>query len=72
MFDEREKRKLPHKTCWVIYGLQGLSPEKFLNTVQKIIDGKLVLLKPPEILTDDLETSEECSLSERRIGPPRA
>ncbi len=53
-----EERKLPPKICWITYGLQGLSPEKFLKVVQRILDGKLVLLKPPEIIPKDSETSE--------------
>lgn len=64
-----ERRRLPPKTCWVTYGLQGLSPEKFLKVVQRILEGKLVLLKPPEIIPKESETSEECPVSERRIGP---
>ncbi len=50
-----ERRRLPPKTCWVTYGLQGLSTEKFLVMVQKILDGELVLLKPPDVSLPDPE-----------------
>ena len=64
MYGLRERRRLPPKTCWITYGLQGLSTEKFLKVVQKILNGEHVLLKPPEIDLEDLETSEECFLTE--------
>lgn len=55
MYGLRERRRLPPKTCWVTYGLQGLSTEKFLKVVQKILDGKYTLSKPTEIDPLDLE-----------------
>jgi hypothetical protein len=60
----RERKRLPPKTCWITYGLQGLSTEKFLEVVQKILDGKYILLKPPEIESQILEPDEECFLTE--------
>ncbi|KPK76500.1 MAG: hypothetical protein AMJ89_04045 [candidate division Zixibacteria bacterium SM23_73] len=60
----RERKRLPPKTCWITYGLQGLSTEKFLEAVQKILDGKYILLKPPEIESQSLEPDEECFLTE--------
>lgn len=59
----KERRRLPPKTCWITYGLQGLSTEKFLKVVQKIIEGKYTLLKPSEIEPEDLEPDEECFLT---------
>ena len=64
MYGLRERRKLPPKTCWITYGLQSLSTEKFLEVVQKILDGKYTLLKPPEVDTGDTETDEEYFLTE--------
>ena len=64
MYGPRERRELPPKTCWVTYGLQSLSTEKFLEVVQKILDGKYILLKPPEPDFENLETSEEYLLTE--------
>lgn len=55
--EQRKRRKLPPKTYWVTYGLQGLSTEKFLKTVQKILDGELILLKPADEDFEDLEDS---------------
>jgi hypothetical protein len=55
----KEKKKLPPKTHWVTYGLQGLSTEKFLEVVQKIIEGKYTLLKPSKIEPEDRETDKE-------------
>lgn len=55
---------MPPKTCWITYGLQGLSTEKFLEVVQKILDGKYILLKPPEIESENLEPGEENFLTE--------
>ena len=64
MYGLRERKKLPPKTHWVTYGLQGLSTEKFLEVVHKILDGKYILLKPPEIESESLEPDEECFLTE--------
>jgi hypothetical protein len=55
----RERKRLPPKACWITYGLQGLSTEKFLEVVQKILDGEYMLLKPLEIDPEDIETGEE-------------
>jgi hypothetical protein len=60
----RERKRLPPKTYWITYGLQGLCTEKFLEVVQKILDGKYILLKPPEIESEILEPDEECFLTE--------
>jgi hypothetical protein len=35
------------KDCWHAYGLQALSPDQFLRVVDKIIEGRFLLL-PPE------------------------
>ncbi|MCK4384775.1 MAG: hypothetical protein KAW52_00790 [candidate division Zixibacteria bacterium] len=64
MYGLRERRRLPPKTYWITYGLQSLSTEKFLEVVQKILDGEHILLKPAEIDPEDLETGEECFLTE--------
>ena len=60
----RERRRLPSKTHWVTYKLQGLSTEKFLKVVQKILNGEHVLLKPPETGFENSEASEECFFTE--------
>ena len=58
-----EGRRLPPKTCWVTYGLQGLSTEKFLKVIQSVLDGKVTLLKPAEMKFE--KTDEDiCSLME--------
>lgn len=58
MYGLRERRKLPPKTRWVTYSLQGLSTEKFLKVVQKILEGKYVLLKPPEADFENTDADE--------------
>jgi hypothetical protein len=63
----RKSRGLPPKTCWITYGLQGLSTEKFFKVVQKILDGNLILLKPPEINLEDSELIEECFVTGKEI-----
>jgi hypothetical protein len=68
MSEGRKSRRLPPKTCWITYGLQGLSTEKFLKVVQKILEGKLVLLKPPEIDPEDSEPIEECFVARKEIN----
>ena len=68
MSEGRKSRGLPPKICWVTYGLQGLSTEKFLKVVQKILEGKLVLLKPPEIGIEDSEPIEECFVTREEIN----
>jgi hypothetical protein len=68
MCEGRKSRGLPPKTCWITYGLQGLSTEKFLKVVQKILEGKLVLLKPPEISLEDSEVMEECFVTRKEIN----
>jgi hypothetical protein len=55
---------LPPKSCWVTYGLQDLTPDKFLRVVQKIIDGEYVLLKPQPSDFGNLEETEEYFLTE--------
>ncbi len=64
MLDEREGRKLPPKTIWVTYGLQSLSTEKFLEVVQKILDGELILLKTPEVIPETHGTKNEMTSKE--------
>jgi len=68
MSEGRKSRGLPPKTCWITYGLQGLSTEKFLKVVQKILEGKLVLLKPPEISLEDSEAMEGCFITQKEIN----
>jgi len=68
MIEERKRRKLPPKTCWVTYGLQGLSTEKFLKVVQKVLDGEFILLKPQEIGIEDLEPIEEDFVTQKEIN----
>jgi hypothetical protein len=67
MSEGRKNRGLPPKTCWITYGLQGLSTEKFLKVVQKILDGKFVLLKPQEVDLGDSELIEECFVTQKEI-----
>lgn len=59
MLESKEKSKPTPKTCWVTYKLQGLSTEKFLKIVEKIIEGEYTLIKPPAIEPEELEEFEE-------------
>ncbi len=34
------------KTCWNTYGLQVLTPERFQQVVQQIINGRYLLFRP--------------------------
>jgi hypothetical protein len=58
MAEVREVRRLPCKEVWVTYGLQGLSTDKFLEVVKKILEGKYILLKPPETGFEDYVPTE--------------
>lgn len=40
-----EKQHLPQKTLWHPYGLQSLTPEKFIKVVNLILKGEHVLLR---------------------------
>jgi hypothetical protein len=64
MHDESKRRGLPPKTCWITYGLQGLSTEKFLSVVQQILEGNLILLKPLDPDQDNPEMTEEHFLTQ--------
>jgi hypothetical protein len=64
----RKSSKLPPKTCWITYGLQGLSTEKFLKVVQKILDGKFLLLKPQEVDLEDSKPIEKCFVAQKEIN----
>jgi hypothetical protein len=68
MSEGRKNRGLPPKTCWITYGLQGLSTEKFLKVVQKILDGKFILLKPQEVDLEDSEPIEEDFVAQKEIN----
>lgn len=46
--------KLPTKDRWVNYGLQGLSMEKFLRVVQKILKGEYSLIKLSDTCSENL------------------
>jgi hypothetical protein len=59
-FLEKTKNSLP-KSYWVTYRLQSLSTEKFLEVVQKILDGEHVLFKSSEIHFENSETIKENS-----------
>ena len=63
----RKHPGLPPKTCWITYGLQGLSTEKFLKVVQKILEGEFILLKPQEIDLEDSEPIEKCFVAQKEI-----
>jgi hypothetical protein len=67
MLNEREGRKLPPKTIWVTYGLQNLSTGKFLEVVQKILDGEMVLLKPPDVSSPDVEFTPDAHVTTNGI-----
>jgi len=59
-----EKQHLPHKTLWHPYGLQSLTPEKFIKVVNLILKGEHILLrfnrrKRPEEETTHPVTPEE-------------
>ncbi|MCJ7577206.1 MAG: hypothetical protein MUO91_02015 [candidate division Zixibacteria bacterium] len=68
MSEGRKRRGLPPKTCWITYGLQGLSTEKFLKVVQKILDGKFLLLKPQEVDLEDSKPIEKCFVAQKEIN----
>ena len=40
-----EQQHLPQKTFWHPYGLQGLTPEKFIKVVNLILKGEHILLR---------------------------
>ena len=40
-----EKQHLPQKTFWHPYGLQSLTPEKFIKVVNLILKGEHILLR---------------------------
>ena len=40
-----EKQNLPKKTLWHPYGLQSLTPEKFIRVVNLILKGEHILLR---------------------------
>jgi hypothetical protein len=40
-----EKQHLPQKTFWHPYGLQNLTPEKFIKVVNLILKGEHILLR---------------------------
>ena len=42
---ELEKQNLPKKTLWHPYGLQSLTPEKFVKVVNLILKGDHILLR---------------------------
>ncbi len=48
----------PVKDCWFTHGLQGLSPEKFLKVVGKILAGEYLLLEFPYTRTLDSQSEE--------------
>jgi len=59
-----EKQHLPQKTLWHPYGLQSLTPEKFIKVVNLILKGEHILLrfkrgKGPEEETSHPVTPEE-------------
>lgn len=64
MLESKEKNKPPPRTCWVTYKLQGLSTEKFLKIVEKIIEGEYTLIKPPAIEPEELKEFGEPELAE--------
>jgi len=37
--------KVPEKTCWHLYSLQNLHPEKFIKVVGKILKKDYLLIK---------------------------
>jgi hypothetical protein len=37
--------KVPPKTCWHLYSLQELHPEKFIKVVSKILKREYLLIK---------------------------
>lgn len=40
-----EEQHLPQKTLWHPYGLQSLTPEKFIKVVNLILKGEHILLR---------------------------
>jgi hypothetical protein len=43
--EPQEYAKVGSKDCWHPYGLQSLSPEKFVSVVSRILKGKFELLE---------------------------
>jgi hypothetical protein len=41
----KQQLKLPEKTCWHLYSLQELQPDKFLKVVEKILKRDYLLIK---------------------------
>jgi hypothetical protein len=39
---------LGEKDCWHLYGLQGLSPNKFASVVASVLAGRLILVSSRE------------------------
>jgi len=59
-----EQQHLPQKTFWHPYGLQGLTPEKFIKVVNLILKGEHILLrfkrgKRPEEATPLVTTEDK-------------
>ena len=61
--------RLREKDCWHSYGLQMLSPEKFLQVVGRIIEGRYVLLT---VRRSAGGLEEEVSLKVRNGGLSRS
>jgi len=49
------------KDCWHPYGLQGLSPEKFVKVVSRILTGKFELLELKWNKNNQVGEIEHCS-----------
>ncbi len=46
---EAERFAIPgEKDCWQLYGLQGLSPNKFASVVTNVLAGRFVLVNTRE------------------------
>jgi len=42
---KKEGFKLPEKTCWPLYSLQSLPPEKFVRVFGKVRSGEYTIIK---------------------------
>lgn len=49
------------KDCWHPYGLQGLTPDKFVKVVSRILSGKFELLELKWNKNDQPGQVEQCS-----------
>jgi hypothetical protein len=50
---QEEFAALGKKDCWQLYGLQVLSPGKFVSVVEKVLKGQCSLVNAPRVSSPD-------------------